>query len=71
MQTAANHEQADREREGAYRRGYHQAIAEVAHLFENSPSLSATDLSQWVETAGMAWRKDQPLDQMIPPPPIR
>lgn len=60
---------ADRNMEGAYRRGYHQAVAEVANLMEFK-QLSAQDLLDWVEGPGMAWRKDTGMERMIVPPEI-
>jgi len=60
----------DEQREGAYRRGYHQAIAELAECLRRSPGLTAADLDAWVEGKGMEWRKDVPLGRMIQPPPL-
>ncbi|MCX9158117.1 hypothetical protein OPU71_18500 [Niveibacterium sp. 24ML] len=56
--------------EGAYRRGYHQAIAEVAHALRSGDTLTAESLDAWVEGAGSKWRKDMPLDRMIVPPEL-
>ncbi|WP_083458931.1 hypothetical protein [Amantichitinum ursilacus] len=60
---------ADPHSEGSYRRGYHQAIAEVATILEHRV-LSAADLERWVETQGMKWRKDDALNRKILPPPL-
>lgn len=57
-----------REIEGAYRRGYHQAIAEVADALRSNSHLTAADFKKWVEGPGMHWRKDAPLEQMYEPP---
>lgn len=54
--------------EGAYRRGYHQAIAEVLLILESGGTLNPESLSQWVEVDGMKWRKDMTLDRIIIPP---
>jgi hypothetical protein len=59
----------DPQQEGAYRRGYHQAVAEVAYALRHQ-HLTADDLDSWVEGSGMQWRKDVPLEQMILPPDI-
>ncbi|MEJ7806922.1 MAG: hypothetical protein WKG03_13500 [Telluria sp.] len=59
----------DFQQEGTYRRGYHQAVAEIAYQM-SIHKLTADDLEGWVEGAGMAWRKDVPLTRMIEPPPI-
>ena len=56
---------ADRNSEGAYRRGYHQAIADVMFVLEQGSELTAESLSKWVEEDGMKWRKDTSLDRMI------
>lgn len=61
---------ADELREGAFRRGYHQAIAEVAEYLRREPGLTAGDLDAWVEGKGMEWRKDMPLGRMIEPPQL-
>ena len=56
--------------EGAYRRGYHQAIAMVAAvLLRDHPELSER-FSNWELNEGMKWRKDQTLALQIPPPPL-
>jgi hypothetical protein len=60
---------ADSQQEGAYRRGYHQAVAEVADALRRKP-LSADELDSWVEESGMRWRKDVTLERMILPPKI-
>lgn len=62
--------EANPEREGAYRRGFHQAIAEVAYRMSES-KLTAADLEAWVNGDGMTWRKDTPLSRMIEPPTIQ
>ena len=61
---------ADPQLEGTYRRGFHQAVAEVAFALRSRPALSAEELEAWVEGAGMQWRKDVTLERMILPPII-
>lgn len=56
--------------EGAYRRGYHQAVAEVGHAMEDKVVTHAEQLYSWVEGSGMVWRKETSLDLMVPPPPL-
>ena len=56
--------------EGAYRRGYHQAIAAVAAVLEDKPGLTAEHFRSWELSEGMKWRKDAALDQQIPPPQL-
>ena len=56
--------------EGAYRRGYHQAIAAVAAALEDNPGLSAEHFRSWELNEGMKWRKDATLEQQIPPPKL-
>lgn len=56
--------------EGAYRRGYHQAVAEVAYCMNAKVVTSAEQLNFWVEGSGMIWRRDMSLDRMTPPPPF-
>lgn len=60
----------DRANEGAYRRGFHQAVAELAHALRANPALGQQALADWVEGPGMAWRKDTPLDRKILPPAL-
>lgn len=60
----------DSNREGAYRRGYHQAIAGVLSVLENGGKVTAESLSTWVEEDGMSWRKDVTLERMILPPSL-
>jgi hypothetical protein len=60
----------DPQQEGAYRRGYHQAVAEVAYALRHNKNLTADELDSWVEGCGMQWRKEVPLEQMILPPDI-
>lgn len=62
--------EANRQSEGAYRRGYQQAVAKVARAMKDK-QLSAQDLLDWVEGPGMSWRKDTSLERMIVPPAIR
>ena len=61
---------ADRDREGAYRRGYHQAINMAAQLLKKREPITAEELEAWVENEGMRWRKDVTLERMIIPPPL-
>jgi len=61
---------ADRDREGAYRRGYHQAINMAAQALKKSKPITADELAAWVENEGMKWRKDVTLERMITPPPL-
>lgn len=56
---------ADRNIEGGYRRGYHQAIAMVVEELRKNSGLTAEALQVWVSTEGMRWRKDLPLDRKI------
>lgn len=60
---------ADPQQEGHYRRGYHQAVAELAYQL-SIRTLTADDLDRWVNGVGMKWRKDVPLVRMIEPPPL-
>lgn len=60
-----------REIEGTYRRGFHQAIANVAYAMRvRGEPQTAERLLQWVEGAGMKWRKDGDLAFREPPPPL-
>lgn len=59
---------ADRNIEGGYRRGYHQAVAMLAEVLEQNPNLTAETLRIWIETEGMHWRNDLPLDRKIVAP---
>ncbi len=61
---------ADRDVEAAYRRGYHQAIAEAMVTLKAGKSLSAESLSKWVEEDGMQWRKNMDLERKIIPPSL-
>lgn len=60
----------DANNEGSYRRGYHQAIAEVMLVLQDGGCLTAESLSRWVEGEGMKWRKDTRLDRMIIAPAL-
>lgn len=60
----------DFQREGTYRRGYHQAITQVMFHLKNGDKLTAESLSEWVEGEGMTWRKDTPLDRHILAPAL-
>jgi hypothetical protein len=62
---------ADPDIEGAYRRGYHQAVAELASLLQLGEEVTASMLNTWVEEAGMRWRKDPRLDRKFVPPSIK
>lgn len=73
MFTQSSNEPAEPMMEGAYRRGYVQAVAEVsAYLSQVNLSNKnvAAKLYDWsnFKGAGDIWRKDQPLDLKIPPP---
>jgi hypothetical protein len=70
MKPGADLGSADRDHEGAYRRGYHQAIAEVMFVLKSGRQLTAEALAQWVDEDGMTWRKDTPLERMIAPPAL-
>ena len=59
---------ADFQQEGTYRRGYHQAVADVAVALRANLGLSGDDLLAWVEGDGMHWRKDADLRRMLLPP---
>ncbi|KPY14368.1 hypothetical protein ALP73_200266 [Pseudomonas coronafaciens pv. garcae] len=65
MQPGADMGPADVQREGAYRRGYHQCAAELMHAMRGPKQITAAMLEKWVEEAGMEWRKDKPLNRMI------
>ena len=60
----------DVQKEGTYRRGYHQAMAEVMVLLSNGEQLTAEKLTEWGEGDGMKWRKDVPLDRHILAPAL-
>lgn len=62
-------EPVDRQWEGCYRRGYHQAVAHVANALRDK-QLSAEDLDSWVEGVGMNWRHNVRLDRQVFPPEI-
>lgn len=55
--------------EGGYRRGYHQAIAAVAHVMKKR-GITAERLEAWVNCIGMDWRKEGDLNFRDPPPPL-
>ena len=55
--------------EGAYRRGYHQAIAAVAFILKHH-SIGAAELDAWVGGEGMHWRKDISLELQVTPPKL-
>jgi len=61
---------ADRQLEGTYRRGYHQAVAMVGHALRANPALTAEELFNWVEGEGMKWRRDVSLNHQVVPPKI-
>ncbi|WP_117143877.1 hypothetical protein [Pseudomonas amygdali] len=60
----------DIQKEGTYRRGYHQAIAEVMHLLKNGKVITPEALAEWVNEDGMKWRYDLPLDRHIIAPAL-
>lgn len=60
---------ASPEMEGAFRRGFHQAVAAVADALRHR-ELTAEELDAWVEGSGMRWRKDVTLSRQIVPPNI-
>jgi hypothetical protein len=60
----------DANNEGSYRRGYHQAIAEVMFVLKEGGCVTAESLCAWVEGEGMKWRKDTRLDRMIIAPAL-
>ena len=62
--------EADANVEGAYRRGYHQAIAELASVMKLRGNVTSESLSKWVEEDGMRWRKNVPLVRKIIPPSL-
>ena len=70
MEPLADLGPTDRQKEGTYRRGYHQAIAEVMVLLENGKQLTPEILTEWVEGDGMKWRYDTPLDRHILAPAL-
>jgi hypothetical protein len=55
--------------EGTYRRGYHQAVNDVAQILR-ARNLTAEELQAWVDGKGMHWRKDVTLSRIIAPPLI-
>ena len=59
---------ADRGLEGAYRRGYYQAVAEIAHRLQFGSPLNARALTGWIENEGMNWCRNTPLDRHVLPP---
>jgi hypothetical protein len=61
---------ANEQTEGAYRRGYHQAIAEVVSMLDARPGTTASELDNWVNGKGMKWRHDMALNRMLVPPPL-
>ena len=69
LESMKNLRKANPDSEGAFRRGYHQAIAEVVHVLRNN-SITADELDSWVEEDGMKWRKDMPLEYQILPPKL-
>lgn len=60
----------DPQQEGTYRRGYHQAVAEVAFALKANLIKTGEELDAWVEGSGMRWRKDLPLNKMLSPPDL-
>lgn len=60
----------DRQKEGTYRRGYHQAMAEVMVILRSGKTLTPEILAEWVEGDGMKWRFDTPLDRHILAPAL-
>lgn len=73
MFSLGNEELADPQIEGAYRRGYVQAVAEISALLKGSrrdPSEIGQKLYDWANLNGDGdvWRKDLPLDKKIMPP---
>lgn len=65
MQPGADIGPAEVQTEGTYRRGYHQCAAEIMHAMRGPKPITAAMLEEWVEEAGMEWRKDKPLDRLI------
>ncbi|WPP02521.1 glyoxalase superfamily protein (plasmid) [Pseudomonas sp. HR96] len=65
MRPSADIGPADVQIEGTYRRGYHQCAAELMHVMRGPKQITAAMLEEWVEGAGMEWRKDKPLNRMI------
>lgn len=64
---------ADSQIEGTYRRGYHQAMAEVAYYLKNGGTLSAASLNDWVSEDLRRWRQGKdnaPIHRQILPPAI-
>lgn len=59
---------ADRVSESAYRRGYHQAVADISDRLRFGRPLNALELVEWVEGAGKRWRHVAPLTRHILPP---
>ena len=57
--------------EGAYRRGFHQAIAAAAAVTKRDHPEVSKRFSDWELNEGMKWRKDQTLALQITPPPLR
>lgn len=60
----------DANSEGHYRRGYHQAVAEIVYCLRQHGAISADSLESWVENEGMQWRKDMPMEKKISPPKL-
>ncbi|GKS95616.1 hypothetical protein [Acidovorax sp. SUPP2825] len=70
MRAGADIGPADPQSEGTYRRGYHQAIAEVAAQLRAGQPVTADSLDAWVENTGMQWRHHAPLDRKILAPAL-
>lgn len=56
---------ADSQIEGTYRRGYHQAMAEVAYYLKNGGTLSAASLNDWVSEDLRRWRQGRITPRFI------
>lgn len=68
MQPGADLGPAEVQREGTYRRGYHQCAAMIMNAMRGPTPITAAMLKNWVEGAGKEWRSDKPLDRMIMAP---
>ncbi|MDA8446359.1 hypothetical protein [Paracidovorax valerianellae] len=70
MRPGADIGPADVQSEGSYRRGYQQAIAEVAAQLRADQPVTPELLDAWVEGVGMQWRHGSPLDRKILAPAL-
>ncbi|GKT20006.1 hypothetical protein AVHY2522_24525 [Acidovorax sp. SUPP2522] len=70
MRPGADIGPADTQLEGSYRRGYQQAIAEVAAQMRADQDVTPELLDAWVEGVRMQWRHVSPLHRKILAPAL-